>query len=263
VWVAVGLAAALAGAVLERRRVKWPVVLGLTGAAAGALLMGAEFAYAARAQTGSGGEQLKIVQLNLWEKNTDLAGAARWILQEDADIVLLEEAAFSPILKPLQVRYPYVVTCAAPYPCSPTVLLKRPPTASGGVATIAEGNLTWASTGGFTIAAVHHAKPYAPFHARQVELTIQRLAAFDRHTLIVAGDFNATGWSHTVRRESQGLGLERRTRGLASWPTWTPWPVLPIDHVLAGDAWRTVEVRRGPRVGSDHYPVVITLARGR
>ena len=36
--------------------------------------------------------------------------------------------------------------------------------------------------------------------------------------------------------------------------------VLPIDHVYAGPGWRTVSVQRGPKLGSDHYPVIVTLA---
>jgi endonuclease/exonuclease/phosphatase (EEP) superfamily protein YafD len=37
-------------------------------------------------------------------------------------------------------------------------------------------------------------------------------------------------------------------------------PFLAIDHVYAGRDWATVKVERGPRVGSDHFPVVLTLA---
>ena len=61
------------------------------------------------------------------------------------------------------------------------------------------------------------------------------------------------------------FGLERRTKALFSWPAYlgakVPFPFLPIDHVYAGKAWRTVSVKRGPRLGSDHYPVFVTLAR--
>jgi endonuclease/exonuclease/phosphatase (EEP) superfamily protein YafD len=266
VWLAVGIIAAAAGVLLDPRPFKWPVVLGLAGAAAGGLLVAAELVSVRAPQPDAPGERLEIVQLNLWGKNADLPGTAAWILKEDADIVLLEEAASSPILPRLKDRYPYQITCAQPYSCAPVILLKQPPTAYGGVSTVPEANLTWVQVGGarpFTVAAVHHAKPYAPYHYRQVELTVKRLAPFDRRTLIVAGDFNATAWSHTLRREGRGLGLERRTRALPTWPTWAPRPILPIDHLFAGEAWRTVEVRRGPRVGSDHYPVVITLARGR
>ena len=39
-----------------------------------------------------------------------------------------------------------------------------------------------------------------------------------------------------------------------------PFPFLPIDHVYAGRDWRTVRVQRGPRLDSDHYPVIVRLA---
>ena len=86
--------------------------------------------------------------------------------------------------------------------------------------------------------------------------------------LIVSGDFNSTPWSFSLKRQDRLFGLERRTRAMATWPAGDfsrmhfaiPFPVLPIDHVYAGEGWRTVEVRRGPMLGSDHYPVIITLA---
>ena len=94
------------------------------------------------------------------------------------------------------------------------------------------------------------------------------LKRFDPATLILAGDFNSTPWSFTLRRQDKRLGLERLTRALPSWPTarrtiwgigW-PLPVLPIDHVYAGRAWRAVSVRRGPSLGSDHFPIVVQIA---
>ena len=44
------------------------------------------------------------------------------------------------------------------------------------------------------------------------------------------------------------------------WNIHMPLPFLAIDHVYAGAAWRTVSVERGPARGSDHFPVVVTLA---
>jgi endonuclease/exonuclease/phosphatase (EEP) superfamily protein YafD len=94
------------------------------------------------------------------------------------------------------------------------------------------------------------------------------LADFDRDSLIVAGDFNLTPWSFALRRGDARLGLRRLSRALATWPAGPvyagvalPFPVLPIDHVYAGRAWRVVSLKRGPRLGSDHYPVVVVLTR--
>jgi len=86
--------------------------------------------------------------------------------------------------------------------------------------------------------------------------------------LIIVGDFNSTPWSFGRRRDDARLGVLRRTRNLFSWPAErvshnklpAPFPVLPIDHIYAGRGWATVSVRRGPRLGSDHYPVVAVLA---
>ena len=79
-----------------------------------------------------------------------------------------------------------------------------------------------------------------------------------------------TPWSFTLKRLDRGLGIERRTHALASWPAGefsgyrlhSPMPLVPIDHVYAGRDWRTVSVKRGPKLGSDHYPVVVTLRLG-
>jgi len=41
----------------------------------------------------------------------------------------------------------------------------------------------------------------------------------------------------------------------------SPAPLLPIDQIYAGADWRTLGVRRLPRLGSDHYGVRIVLDR--
>ena len=87
--------------------------------------------------------------------------------------------------------------------------------------------------------------------------------------MVVAGDFNSTPWSFALKRLDGMLPLIRRDRAIATWPS-APTeaqgrkvplalPVLPIDHIYAGAGWRTLDVRRGPSLGSDHRPVVVTL----
>ena len=87
-----------------------------------------------------------------------------------------------------------------------------------------------------------------------------------RERLIVTGDFNSAPWSFQRRRWDKAFGLVRRERAIPSWPAQAvgrlPWlgAFLPIDHVFAGPGWATVSARRGPRLSSDHYPLVVTLA---
>ena len=93
--------------------------------------------------------------------------------------------------------------------------------------------------------------------------------AFDRKSLIVAGDFNSTPWSFSLRRQDAQFGLERRTRALFTFPVQTysryrahaPFPLFPIDQIYAGSDWKTVSVTRGPRLGSDHLPTIAVLTR--
>jgi endonuclease/exonuclease/phosphatase (EEP) superfamily protein YafD len=119
------------------------------------------------------------------------------------------------------------------------------------------------------VVGVHYAWPTDPRRQQYQEARLASiLAAVDRSRAIVAGDLNSTPWSFSRRRWDERFGLIRRTRAVFSWPALTQAqfpvlgavPFLPIDHVYAGSGWATVDVERGPKLGSDHYPIVVTLA---
>lgn len=223
-------------------------------------------------------ETLKLVQANLFKNNPDAGQAVRWILKEDPDVVLLEEVVqnSSGVPRALRDRYPYQVSCMAALPCSTMVLSKRRPVAAGRMGLPQPGRYLSAATmtlpgagGDFTVVAVHMTWPLPAGPQRWMNARLaERTKAFAQDSLIVGGDFNSTPWSHALRRLDGWLGIERRTHGLASWPvslprlgTRLPSPLLPIDQVYAGKAWKTVSVRRGPAIGSDHYPLVVVLTR--
>ncbi|MES2033648.1 MAG: endonuclease/exonuclease/phosphatase family protein [Pseudomonadota bacterium] len=219
---------------------------------------------------------LKIVQFNVWGWNGDDSRAARWLIEQDADILLLEEGSV-PLVRLLKVHYPYVTTCADPAYCGSIIFAKRKPFAKGGLQTAASNAHlagAWATfkdeRGTFTAVNVHYVWPYpAGPQQQQTKRLAQVLHQFQKDRLIVTGDFNSTPWSFALRRQDLLFGIERRTRALATWPATelsrlkipVLFPILPIDHVYAGDAWRTVSIQRGPRLGSDHYPVIVQLAR--
>jgi endonuclease/exonuclease/phosphatase (EEP) superfamily protein YafD len=179
----------------------------------------------------------------------------------------------------LAKRYPNRTTCAEPQLCSTMILAKQKPVAEGGFdphVSPTRLSAAWARFGpartGFTVVGVHYRWPI-PAGRQQVqsERLAKAIDGFNNKSLIIAGDFNSTPWSCSLRRQDARFGLIRRTHALFSWPAApfshrrinSPLPFLPIDHVYAGADWRTVEVRRGPKLGSDHYPVVVTLTRER
>ena len=84
--------------------------------------------------------------------------------------------------------------------------------------------------------------------------------------VVVTGDFNATPWTPPVRRLMAETGLRCAPGALAgTYPAALlgrmvpPWLAIPIDIVLAGGGAHAVGRRRGPAIGSDHWPVVIEL----
>ena len=216
--------------------------------------------------------QIKLIQFNTWGRNQDPEGTARWIVAQDPDIIVMEEVE-APMRRAMLAAYPYHLACGT---CSVAIFSKQRPLASdipetpwtGPRAPMARATYRLAGET-FSVIGVHYSWPTT---GRLQQAQGQRLAAvldtFPESHLIVAGDFNSTPWSFARRREDKVFGLERRTRAVFSWPAGrisryrvlAPFPILPIDHVYAGSAWQTLEVRRGPRLGSDHYPVVVSLA---
>lgn len=256
--------------------------LGLVGGLLALVLMAPELAAAAAASQTRGpveGPTLKIIQFNLWGRNRDPEATARWILEEDPDLIVFQEgfARSGGVARALAVRYPHRTTCAEPHACSTMILSKRAPVAEGGLqAGVSDANLSgaWAtfkgSRGAYTVVGAHYTWPLPAGPQQQQTLRLSRvLERFPKESLIVVGDFNSTPWSFSLRRQDRLFGIERRTRALFTWPAGrfsrldfaAPFPVLAIDQVYAGSDWKTVAVRRGPALGSDHYPVVVDLAR--
>lgn len=217
---------------------------------------------------------LKLIQFNVWGgRNRDLEGTLDWLYAQDADVVVMQEVK-PPVLEAVKRRGGYHLTCERRYRCQTAILSKAAPVETG-VPPVDEGarvssaRATLPLRGGHvTVIGVHYTWPL-PAGPQQAQG--RRLAAmidrFPRERLIVSGDFNSTPWSFSRRREDRAFGLERRTRMLFSWPAAarpghpaSPLPFLPIDQVYAGPDWRTVSVERGPRLGSDHYPVIVRLA---
>lgn len=279
-WLLIGSLAGLALWGLTGRRGRLTPVLSLVGALSALVLMGPEVLAAAGQPRGPvEGPTLKIIQFNLWGRNRDPDSTARWILEENPDVIVFEEgfARSGGVAQALAGRYPHRTTCAEPLACSTMILSKRAPVAEGGLqAGVSDANLSgaWAtfrgSRGTYTVVGVHYTWPLPAGPQQQQTLRLSRvLDRFPKKSLVVAGDFNSTPWSFSLRRQDRLFGIERRTRALFTWPAGrfsrldfkAPFPVLAIDQVYAGSDWKTVEVRRGPALGSDHYPVVVDLAR--
>lgn len=79
---------------------------------------------------------------------------------------------------------------------------------------------------------------------------------------IVLGDFNLVTESSRFRADWGEWQDAFEEVGRGTGYTWhSRWYGLRIDHLLHDPAWRTVDFEVGPDLGSDHRPIVVTLAR--
>lgn len=214
------------------------------------------------------GEQIKVMTFNYLYWQPQRGDVVDYIKAQSPDILLLQEVTHRTaewLNSELADLYPHRRFCNR---CDVSILSKRafsdvkefyrdwhdsPP------AIVASYSL--ASGRELRVAGVHLMNPYAPQRQARELAALTRVLSARQGPLIVAGDFNLTPWSWTLNRFSEGLGLQRHTGLLGTWSTsrahLLPW--FPIDHVLSSRDIALVSVERGPKLGSDHLPVITTL----
>lgn len=222
--------------------------------------------------------RIKVMSLNVWSQNRRIDAVEALIRAESPDILFLQEASTKrhrDLLERLGDMYPANINIHPA--CSTRILTRLPLIEEIDLAACslvgARLELPKEMGGGEVLVASAHL-PRALEMRREGEREILRAASLmgQGGGAILAGDFNRTPWSAALGRFDRVQGMSRRTRGLATWPqrsavllgNWTsPVLLLPIDHIYATSDWRTIEVRAGPDVGSDHAPVVALFARER
>jgi endonuclease/exonuclease/phosphatase (EEP) superfamily protein YafD len=81
--------------------------------------------------------------------------------------------------------------------------------------------------------------------------------------VVVIGDLNTTSWSAHFGTLLDGTRLRDSRAGFgvqASWPAWSAFPRIPIDHCLVSPELAVHKRFIGLDVGSDHFPLVVDLS---
>ena len=114
-----------------------------------------------------------------------------------------------------------------------------------------------------------HPKPPEPLRnqdsaPRDAELVLlaKEIAAAGPIPTVVCGDLNDVAWSDTTRifLRLSGLLDPRVGRGLYNtYNAGNPVFRFPLDHVFHSNHFKLFRLRRLPKVGSDHFPVLIEL----
>jgi endonuclease/exonuclease/phosphatase (EEP) superfamily protein YafD len=226
--------------------------------------------------------RVKLIQFSVYHANPTPGRAVDWLLEQKADVVVLEEgegldaASRARLLAAYPHRNDNGDMILSRWPMRNNARFERPPRPTSmffmGGSSVIDG-----PGGPFTVVGIHYTWPWPTrFQARQRREFAKYVDTLPKETTIVAGDLNSTPWSFALLNLEQRMGLSRLTHGELTFPArqyrgdgvmdrarrvpaW--FAFAPIDHVFAGGAWRAVKVTRGPKLGSDHYPLVVELAR--
>ena len=251
-------------AVAPRRGGRTAVGLGLAGViAVNTASLHASLAATPIAAQGAA-DTLTVVSFNVFTRNQQLDEAARWLLQQNADVIVLQEMTRhtrEPIRQVLAPAYPHIYDCQ----CNDIVMYSRQPwiAAGGQPRTGEQPALSWltlADRNGRELRVVGLRPRYMKepsTYAAHYDWLVRNIPKFgDR--LILAGDFNAAPWSWQMLRLAAAAGLRRHGTYAASWPSLLP--VVLIDNLLTTPDIGAVSFRTGPFLGSDHLPIVATVA---
>ena len=206
-----------------------------------------------------------VRQHNLLVNNTQMDANIADILENAPDALTFQEAGphQTRLVSALGPLYPYYQFCSY-----------RTDTTAGSVAVMARDigpkidsgcaeniHMAWVTLdtddGPVTFASLHMLWPWPKGQAEQAAFLEQAFGGLQR-PVILGGDFNNVPWSAIARQISAasdtavapGLGSTFQIGGI--------WPRIRIDHV-AGPTGATVEVTRGPKLGSDHYSLTAKI----
>lgn len=218
---------------------------------------------------------LRLLAANVLMQNRQYDRFVQLVKETDPDVILAVEVdqCWLQQLGPLAPTYPYQV-CQPQDNMYGMVLLSRLPLVEPQVRFLVQDDIPSIHTGielgnGTQISFYGlHPRPPEPLRnqdsvPRDAELVLvgRDIGKDDRPT-IVAGDLNDVAWSATSTlflRLSRLLD-PRMGRGLYStFNANCPIFRFPLDHVFHSNCFTLVDLRRLPHIGSDHFPLCMTL----
>ncbi len=221
---------------------------------------------------------LKVAHFNKWylAQNNDLI--IKWIRQKSPDIVIIQEAdpETSKRFKELK-EYPYSIEKIPDNPFG-FILLSKFPISEYKIDEIKEhmfNNIYVHANidiGNNSIISLYSAHPVPPvsykFHTqrnRDLDFMSNLISKDDSENIIFIGDFNITPYSPFFKDMIKKTGLKNEYNSILPPPTWTTQFYdyilqIPIDHILHKGDLELIGKRRGPAMGSDHYPLIATFA---
>ena len=214
---------------------------------------------------------LRVATFNLWRGNDHMAKVTKFLAETDADVVVLQEATkpdLALLHQALQSRYPFSIG-----DWGIVIFSKHPILAEGRVDR--PGYPPWISlmirwarieVNGtpLELAGVHLARPFYPELQQQDIAALIAFAQSRTLPLVMAGDFNMSPWTEKLGRFERSSDLKRYNTFHLTWPMARGnvplLPLVAIDNVFASPRFAAIATKPGPRLGSDHRPIVVDIA---
>lgn len=274
---AAGLGAALAVLALRRRWRAIVLCIPLVGSV-GVQLWPYLLPIVPQAQAAAGRE-VRVAALNVWFLNGHPEAIIRWVVETDADLLVLSEVTreIRRALAPALARYPYQLGAIGGSRADVLMLSKVPLSAlpvgaRGDAQYIVHAQLCLDAAPGdparrcLRVVGAHLPSPVSPAHVverdRLLALIGGLMADAAGEARIVLGDLNTTPFAPGFRALLARGGLADSAQGRGLRPTWNarlPVAVVPIDHILVGGPVAVSARTVGPFVHSDHLPVTARL----
>jgi endonuclease/exonuclease/phosphatase (EEP) superfamily protein YafD len=214
---------------------------------------------------------LRVVTFNVWHHNDRIDDIAKFLSDSDADLVVMQEMTpdnWSKLRAELASGYPYSLGDYGLVILSKYKITENGRVDRGGMPPWASLMLRFAKIEvngtALTFAGAHLARPFYPKLQDADVLTLVNFVRQQHGPLIVAGDFNMTPWTDKLTGFTQATGLKRYNTFHFTWPLHehgiTVLPFVAIDHVFASPGFANIATQAGPRLGSDHRPVIADIA---
>ncbi len=215
---------------------------------------------------------IKLIHANVLSTNDDYDRLLELVAVEQPDLIFLQELSpeWLEATRPLQEDYPHAYTeprtdnfgigLFSRLPLDSVTHLDSPPLDFPTI--IATLTVNGAQ---LTLINTHPMIPLgrANVEARNEHLeSVAALAAQAERPVMLIGDFNTTMWTRPYRTLEANTGLRNSRHGFGILPTWSafmPFAMIAIDHAFVSDDIDVVETRTGPRIGSDHLPLILSV----
>ncbi|RRB06644.1 endonuclease/exonuclease/phosphatase family protein [Larkinella rosea] len=282
-------AVGLLGWVALSRNTEWPMLLAVAGLVAALVYEGwliypftplhrKEVSYFPKSKRDESSElnRIRILNANVFMENTKCPDVMALVEKHNPDVLMILEAnlRWQKALEPLESQFPYRIL----YPLENTyglLFYSSLPIRHQEVRFLIQDDIPsiYAQLQLKSGQLVHfygiHPMPPSPTeHYRSTErdaelLVVGKEVRTMKEPVIVAGDLNDVAWSHSTRlfQRISGLFDPRIGRGLYNtfhakyfFLRW------PLDHIFVSHHFRLRSIKRLPNCGSDHFPILISLA---